>query len=315
MKVLVTCPPMLGLIDEFVPIFQAHQIKLTLPNIIQEMAEPELMELLPDHDGWIIGDDPANDLVLSAGARGKLKAAVRWGIGVDNVDIAACKRLGIAFSNTPNVFGDEVADMALGYLIASARETFLIDREIRKGDWPKPVGISLAEKKVAVVGYGDIGQRLVSRLSFLGMHTSVYDPFVDRNQKSQMDVNFLTWPEDIGSADFLVFTCALTETSYRMLNAAVLDSVKFGVRIINVSRGDVIDELDLINALQTGRVYSVAMDVFAHEPVPSDSLLLGHPRTLLGSHNSSNTQEAVRRASETAISMLFDFLGVSGGIS
>ena len=103
-----------------------------------------------------MGDDPATDKVLKSGKKGKLKALVKWGIGVDNIDIDACKRLEIKFSNTPDIFGDEVADIAIGYMIALSRNTFLIDREIRKGNWVKPTGSSLKGKTVGILGLGDI---------------------------------------------------------------------------------------------------------------------------------------------------------------
>src|SRR3546814_18453260 len=89
-----------------------------------------MVDLLPQYEGWIIGDDPATRRVFEAGKAGKLKAAVKWGIGVDNVDFAACKDLGIPIINTPNMFGGEVADVAVGYVIGLARQLFVIAREI-----------------------------------------------------------------------------------------------------------------------------------------------------------------------------------------
>ena len=127
-KILVTCPPMLRMIDEFRPIFAKAGVEITTPDVVQTLTVPELKELVPQHDGWIIGDDPATREVFEAGKQGRLRAAVKWGIGVDNVDFAACKDLGIPIINTPNMFGAEVADVAMCYVLALARETFLIDR-------------------------------------------------------------------------------------------------------------------------------------------------------------------------------------------
>ncbi len=162
MKVLVTCPPMLGMIDSFRPIFAQHGVEVTAPKVVQTLSVAELKELVPRHDGWIIGDDPATREVFAAGKQGNLKAAVKWGIGVDNVDFQACKELDIPIINTPNMFGGEVADIAMGYVIALARETFEIDRSVREFGWPKPRGISLSEKTAALIGYGDIGKNAAS---------------------------------------------------------------------------------------------------------------------------------------------------------
>lgn len=133
MKVLVTCPPMLGMIDSFRNIFEKNGIELSTPNVVQTLSIEELMEIVPMHDGWIIGDDPATREVFAAGKSGHLKAAVKWGIGVDNVDFTACKDLEIPITNTPNMFGAEVSDIAVGYVIALARQTFEIDRAVRAG--------------------------------------------------------------------------------------------------------------------------------------------------------------------------------------
>jgi len=121
MKVLVTCPPMLGMIDAFQSIFDSHGIELTAPQVVQTLSVSQLKELVPQHDGWIIGDDPATREVFTAGKAGRLKAAVKWGIGVDNVDFSACRDLGIPITNTPNMFGGEVADVAVGYVWALAK--------------------------------------------------------------------------------------------------------------------------------------------------------------------------------------------------
>src|SRR3546814_2775335 len=163
MRILVTCPPMLGMIDEFIPVAAARGFELVPAKVTQVLSQDELVELLPQYDGWIIGDDPATRRVFEAGRAGMLKAAVKWGIGVDNVDFAACTDLGIPIINTPNMFGGEVADVAVGYVIGLARQLFLIDRGIRAEEWPKPAGISLAGKRVALVGFGDIGRRSEER--------------------------------------------------------------------------------------------------------------------------------------------------------
>ena len=150
MKVLVTCPPMLGMIEEFRPLFESRGVELTPAKVVQILSEDELCDLLPGYDGWIIGDDPATRRVFAAGKSGRLKAAVKWGIGVDNVDFAACKDMDIPITNCPNMFGAEVADVGMSYISALARETFVIDRGVRAGQWPKPRGISLAGRTLGL---------------------------------------------------------------------------------------------------------------------------------------------------------------------
>lgn len=306
-QVLVTCPPMLGMIEEFRPLFEAKGIGLTTPGVVQTLSVEELKTLVPRHDGWIIGDDPANREVFAAGKAGRLRAAVKWGIGVDNVDFAACREFGIPITNTPNMFGGEVADIALGYVIALARETFEIDRGVRAGAWPKPRGMSLAGKTAALVGLGDIGRKLAQRLAACEMRVIGYDPAAG-GVPAPAPLEIAPWPARLHEADFIVVACALTPSSLHMVNAAVLAGARKGVRIVNVSRGPVIDEPALIGALQSGQVYSAALDVFEHEPLPLASPLRQHPRCIFGSHNSSNTRDAVERTSRLAIARLFEYL-------
>lgn len=307
--VLVTCPPMLGQIDLFMEPAAEKGLRLHPAKVTQVMTEAELMDLLPNYDGWIIGDDPATRQVFSAGRAGRLRAAVKWGIGVDNVDFDACKDLGIPIINTPQMFGAEVADVATGLVIGLARQLFLIDRGVRAGGWPKPAGISLAGRTVGVIGLGDIGRNTVTRLQALGLEAIAYDPGVE-GDAGIAGLERAAWPDRVGDCDFLVFTCALNKHNFHMLNADVLARCMPGVRIVNVARGPLIDEQTLIAALQSGHVHSAALDVFEIEPLPMDSPLRSMERCIFGSHNGSNTVDAVIRASHTALERLSGFYSV-----
>ena len=308
MKVLVTCPPMLGMIEEFRPLFESRGVELTPAKVVQILSEDELCALLPQFDGWIIGDDPATRRVFAAGQAGQLKAAVKWGIGVDNVDFAACKEMAIPITNCPNMFGAEVADVGMSYIGALARETFVIDRGVREGRWPKPRGISLAGRTLGLIGLGDIGRNLARRALAADMKIVAYDPFYTGPLADGIDR--ATWPSRIHEADFLAFTCALTASNRHMLNATTLAMTKPGVRLANVARGPLIDEVALLAALQSGQVHSAALDVFEVEPLPADSPLRSLPQTIFGSHNGSNSADAVRRCSHFAIDKLLGYLGV-----
>ena len=299
-KVLVTCPPMLGLIDEFIEDFAAKGLVCVPAAVTQVKSVAELVEELPLYDAWIIGDDPANREVVAAGVRGKLKAAVKWGVGVDNVDFAAFKELGVPVENTPNVFGEEVADVALTYALGLARETYFIDREIRlNNSWPKPAGISMTGRTVAVVGYGDIGRQTAKRIIACGSKVIAYDP--QFAPAAGIPVVHEAWPNRIGEADFIIFTCPLNSATRHMFNQALLAKLKSGVRVVNVSRGPVVEERALLMGLQSGVVHSAALDVFEIEPMTPDSPLRKYDRCIFGSHNGSNSVDAVRRVSRLAI--------------
>jgi D-3-phosphoglycerate dehydrogenase len=300
---------MLGMFEQFVEPAEKLGLELVPANTTQVLTEQELMELLPEYDGWIIGDDPATRQVFDAAKSGKLKAAVKWGIGVDNVDFDACKELNIPIINTPNMFGTEVADVAIGYLLGLARQTFFIDREIRTNNgWPKPAGMSLTGKHIGVVGFGDIGYNVAKRLMGFDVTVTAYDPGVRGNR----DLNYVQrkpWPEGLAELDFLVFTCALNKHNFHMLNVDTLSQLKTGAKVVNVARGPLIDEQALIDALESGHIAAAGLDVFEVEPLPKESPLRNMPQCIFGSHNGSNTKEGVIRASHKALTEIARFFG------
>ena len=310
MKVLVTCPPMLKAIDQLRHLFEEKGIELLTPNVVQVLTEEELIEIVPTVDAWIIGDDPATERVFTAGKNGKLRAAVKWGVGVDNVDFKACEKLGIPIQNTPRMFGNEVADMALAYFTGLLRESYKVDREVRKGNWIKPPGMSTVDKTVALIGLGDIGLAVARRLKGFDVKINAYDPFSNLNAAQAGVDQVLPFPEEVGAADFVIITCALTPSSYHMINAETIAKMKDGVKVINVARGPLIDEPALIAALKSGKVSAAGLDVFEVEPLPTDSELRQFEQCIFGTHNGSNTKEAVIRASHRAIEILFGFLGI-----
>jgi D-3-phosphoglycerate dehydrogenase len=306
MKILLTCPPMIGAIDSLRKEFARRSAEVFIPEFRQTLSESELIALVPQYDGWIIGDDPATTTVFAAGRAGRLRAAVKWGVGTDNVDFTGAKAAGFDVANTPGMFSEEVSDVAVAYLLALARDLFVIDRGVRGGLWPKPSGSSLSGKTVALAGFGNIGRATARKLLAFGMKVIAYDPYFQPDPA--LDVENATWPERLAEVDFVVLTCALTDSSRHMLNTETLARMKPGVRIINVGRGPLIDEPALIAALESGHVASAALDVFEEEPLPEASPLRGFDRCIFGAHNSSNTKEAVHRTSLRAIEILFQQL-------
>ena len=304
MRVLVTCPPMLSVIDRFRSQVSERGAELTTPEVVQVLSEEQLFKLLPSHDGWIVGDDPATAKVLQAGRDGGLRAVIKWGIGIDNIDLAAIERLGLQFTNTPGMFGSEVADVAMSYVTALARETFYIDRCVRRGGWPKPRGISLRGKIMALVGVGDIGRNVARRALAADMSVRGYDPAFDASTVPSQ-VEHWEWPRGLEEADFIVFTCALTNSNFHMFDADCVSRTKPGMRVVNVARGGLIDQAALVDGLRRGIVHSAALDVMEHEPLAENSPLREFEKCVFGSHNASNTEEAVIRTTTRAIEELF----------
>ena len=309
-KILLTCPPMIGIVDQLSEQFHAAQFDVFVPEFTQEMSEDGLCEIIADYDGWIIGDDPATRRVLEVGRRGRLKACMRWGVGTNNVDFDAFSDFNIPIENTPGVFGNEVADLAMHYVTGLLRDTYRVDRSVRSGGWSKPIGKSLWSSTVLIVGMGDIGRNLAKRLVAHGAKTSFYDPNVDRCADLP-EVTKVTWPHSVTYNDVIVFTAPLNPATYHMFNDDLLPLLRRGVKIINVGRGQLVNQRSLVRGFEEGIISGAALDVYEREPfelVAENELRKFSNSIIFGSHNGSNTREAVTKVSLVCIEKLKEFL-------
>lgn len=303
-NVLVTCPPALASADQYRQRLSGTGVNLLLADVVQRLSERELLRLVPDVDGMVAGDDELTSAVMEKARR--LRVIVRWGIGMDNVDLDAANRLGIRVVNTPGVFGDEVADIAIGYLILLARHIHHIDRRVRAGEWPKPQGRSLAGRRLAIVGLGSIGRAVARRAVAMGMLVVGHDVSTAARDAAGGEGVLVTaaFEELLADCDVLVLCCPLTPQSHHLMNSHTLGLMRPGSWLINVSRGGLVDERALVETLHSGRLAGAALDVFDEEPLPGENPLRGFEQVVLGSHNASNTAEAVRRVNELACNLL-----------
>jgi D-3-phosphoglycerate dehydrogenase len=304
-KILVSCPPMIKQKESFNDRFSEFNLTPTYADIVQQFTESELLKIIQDFDGWIVGDDPCTRQVLEHGSKGKLKAIVKWGVGIDNVDFQACKDLGIPAINTPGMFGSEVADMAIGYLINLTRKIVQVHNGVKNGEWIKPIGTSLSGKNVGIVGFGDIGKNIAKRMEVIGLNVFVYDPYA---QKIDSNYTHLVWPDNVQNLDVLILACALNEENKYLIRKQVIDNFKNDIYLVNVSRGKLINQLDLVKALSDGKFAGVALDVYEDEPITLTNQLHEFDRVIFGTHNGSNTSEAVHRTSLLAIEEMRRFL-------
>jgi D-3-phosphoglycerate dehydrogenase len=306
-SVLITCPQLQRTIDEHRARLEGEGIDIVLPRVVQQLSERELMVLLPGTDGIIVGDDPLTAQVLAHADR--LRVISKWGVGIDNIDLSAAAQMGIRVTNTPGMFGDEVADVVIGYLILLARQLHRVDALARSGEWPKIEGISLAGRALGIVGLGAIGRAVATRTLAMGMH--VFGTDIDEANAAAgaaLGVRLASPEELLPQVDVLSLNCPLTEDNRHMINAGTLGTMRRGAWIINTARGPLIEERALVDALASGVVGGAALDVFEVEPLPADSPLRRFDSVILGSHNGSNTAEAVRRTSLRAIQNLVDGL-------
>lgn len=301
LRVLVTCRQMQNCIDEFRE--RLEDVELVLPEVVQQLSEDDLIAMIGDYDGMIAGDDPLSARVLAHASR--LRIISKWGVGVDGIDLPAAARRGIKVTNTPGVFGEEVADVGMGYVIMLARQLHRIHASVAAGSWWKHEGRTLFGATLGVVGLGSIGQALARRGTAFGMDIVAHDPLPSaRAPAATLNVDLLGVDDLFRRSDYAVLCCPLTPENREMVNGARLGLMAHGSYLVNVARGPLVDEHALVHALETGHLRAAALDVFQDEPLATDHPLRRFPQCVFGSHNGSNTREGVLRASSKAVDNL-----------
>ena len=303
-KVLISCVQLQSKIDCYRNQFDRHDIEIALPTVAQQLTENQLLAIIDNFDGVIAGDDEFTEQVLQKAS--KLKVISRWGIGIDGINLTAADRLGIKIFNTPDVFADEVGDVVTGYIVLLARQLHRLDSSVRTGAWAKIQGISVRNKVLGIIGLGSIGRAVAQRGIAMGMEILGYDiKPVPKDLLPETGVNQVNLDELIRESDFISLNCNLTEDNRHMLGQVEFNSMKKGVYLINTARGPLIDEMALVNALTDGTVAGAALDVYEIEPLPTNSPLRKFEQCIFGTHNSSNTLEAVNLVNQIAIDNLF----------
>ncbi|SRR5581483_10028604 len=278
-------------------VLDAHQCK----------TPEQLVPLVADADAVLTQFSPVNAQVITA--MRKVRVIVRYGIGVDNVDLEAARERGIPVCNVPDYCIDEVADHTLAFILAVTRQVVPNCLGVRGGKWG--LAVPLAEMKtlrdltVGVVGFGRIGRAVVRRLQPFGCSVYVFDPAVNRKEIESAGATVATSLDQVlPECDVLTLHCPSTAQTRRMVNAARLATMKRGSILINLARGDLVDIQALVAALQSGHLAAAALDVCDSEPISPDHPLLRLPNVVVAAHVASTSARAVRTLRETAAGLV-----------
>ena len=236
----------------------------------------------------------------------QLQIVARLGVGLDNIAVDAATQRGLWVTNVPDYCVEEVSDHAVGFAIAWTRGLVRFDRDVKNGSW-NPASAKLRRLRnltCGIVGYGRIGRRTAQKLSAFNTRVLAYDPYPP---KEESQVEFVTLDQLLSQSDIVIVHAPLMEGTHHLINRSNLATVKHGALLINVSRGGVVDTDALIEALQSGRLDGVGLDVLESEPeVPA--ALLDHPGVMLTPHvafsSDASLLELRRRASEEVVRVL-----------
>lgn len=279
---------------------------IVVPNpFSRRLTEDETIKYLVGEklDGLLAGLEPLNRRVLAA-ARPKLRALARVGIGVTNVDLEACRNLGIKFSSTPDAPSEAVAEMTLAALLCLARNLEPMNRAMHEGQWPKTISRSLRELKVLIVGYGRIGRGVARQLALAGCEILVCDPFLPA--AAPCEFLRVELEAGLGQADVV----SLHASGDRpLLGEREFALARDGLIILNSARGELVDEAALVRALESGRVGKAWFDAFWQEPYKGP--LLQFKQVLLSPHASTYTRRCRLEMEVQAAQNLLRDLGVA----
>lgn len=235
------------------------------------------------------------------------RVIVRYGIGVDNVDLAAAAARRIPVCNVPDYCIDEVADHTLAFILATTRQVVPNTLHVRNGLWGLATPLeslkTLKHLTVGLIGFGRIGQEVASRLKAFKCRILVFDPVVPAATVTAAGAVPATLADVLSQSDVLSLHCPSTAQTRGLLNSERLSQTKAGVAVINLARGDLIDPAALTSALQSGHVSAAALDVFNPEPIPADHPIRSMPNVILASHIASASVPAVKKLRETAANL------------
>ena len=307
LKVLVTCRQMQEYLKEAGVPDSLKGVEFVLPKLnAQQFASSEVANYAKGCQVIVVGDDTIDRIFFEKAPW--VRAVIKWGVGYDSIDLDACRESGVSFQNTPGVFGDDVAEMAILLMLALQRRAVNVHNSIVQGEWPKPVGRSLKGLNVGIYGFGSIGQQIHVRTLSFGMTTFTFDPFLERDEMDPQVAIVGTLSELASKSDVFIVCCPLNEVTRGSVNAQLLSSAKRGMVLVNVARGPIVVEDDLAHAIVSGTISGAGLDVFEQEPLPLDSPLRNLDNVLFSSHNSSNTAQGVNRASLEVLKIIQSFV-------
>jgi len=257
---------------------------------------PALLKELATADAILVRSATQVDAEAIAAAP-KLKVVARAGVGLDNVDIKAATAAGVMVVNAPTSNIISAAELAIGQLFSLARHIPDANASLKAGEWKRSkfTGVEFFEKTVGIVGLGRIGALVAQRLSGFGVTLIGYDPYVTPARAEQMGVKLASLDEVMEQSDFITIHIPKTPETTGLIGAAQFAKAKSNLRIVNCSRGGIIDETALYEALSTGKIAGAGLDVFVQEP-PKDNPLLTLPNIVVTPHLGASTDEAQEKA-------------------
>lgn len=265
-----------------------------VPELANAHTEDEVIKACKDADGILNRTAPMTAKVI--GALAKCKVIARYGVGVDNVDIAAATAKGIAVCNVPNYCNDEVSTLAVALMLALARKVVSHDKAVRAGAWDigsKDPIYRTAGKTLGLLGFGRIARTVAKKMAGFDVKVIAYDPFVTPEQGREAGVDMVEMETVLKNADFISIHAPMTTNTKHMINAKTLALMKPTAYLVNTSRGGLIDTAALVQALEGKKIAGAGLDVYEVEPLPMDNPLRRLDNIILTDHAGWYSEESI----------------------
>ena len=262
-------------------------------DVITKLPPEELIRIIPEYDGLVVrSETKVTAEVLDAAVN--LKVIGRAGVGVDNIDVPHATRCGIIVLNAPEGNTMAATEHSVALMMALARNIPQAYKSMSEGKWERAkfMGIELRGKTLGIFGLGRIGTGVAKRALALEMKVMAYDPFINLDTVNALGIEAAEIDEILARADFISLHLPKTQQTLDMINKDAFAKMKKGMRIINCARGGVVNEADLVTAVQEGIVAGAALDVFGKEPINPDDPLLSLPQIITTPHLGASTVEA-----------------------
>jgi D-3-phosphoglycerate dehydrogenase len=273
------------------------------------VAPDEVIAACGDADAILVTAARITREVLTALPR--LRGVVRYGVGLDSIDLEAARELGVAVRNVTGFCTDEVADHTLALVLALARHIVGYARHTREGLWggrrQGPI-VRLRGRQAGVIGLGAVGRAVAKRLQALGMEVVAHDPYVDEAEAAALGVALVRLGELLGMADVVSVNCPLTDETRHLIGADELARMRPSAILVNTARGAIIDEDALVDALAAGRIAGAGLDVLAAEPPAPDHALLHMDNVIVTPHVAAASEAAGRELVMGVFEQLADVL-------
>lgn len=299
MNVLVTDPVHedgLNILEEFSEV-----------EVATDLDQKELIEKIPGFDVMIVRSGTKVTGEILDAAR-DLKLIVRAGVGLDNIDLDHAGELGIQVENTPETSTTAVSELTLALMLAWARNIPKADRSLKRGEWLKPQlgGTELEGKTLGIVGTGRIGWEVAKRAKTFGVNLLAYD-ITEREEFEDLGGRYVTLENLLMKSDYLTLHVPLNESTRHIIDTQEFELMKDSAVLVNASRGEIVEEEALVNALEEGEIAGACLDVYESDPTENDRLLK-LDNVVLTPHLGASTEEAQRRVSVLAAEKVRDIL-------